>query len=73
MSTTENELTPRIEMLETRLMHQEAALDELTRTLLEQEQLIKHQGELIRKLEILVQGLAPADITATEDNMPPHY
>ena len=40
MTRNEDELTTRIEMLEARLMHQEAALDELTRTLLEQEQLV---------------------------------
>jgi uncharacterized coiled-coil protein SlyX len=74
MTTTEDELTPRIEVLETRLMHQEAALDELTRTLLEQEQLVKNQGETIRKLETLLQRLSPTDPTAAEDNTPPpHY
>ena len=74
MSTTEDELTPRIEMLETRLMHQEATLDELTRTLLEQEQLVRKQGEVIRKLEMLVQRLSSTELTATEDTTPPpHY
>lgn len=74
MSTTEDELTPRIERLETRLMHQEAALDELTRTLLEQEQLVRKQGEVIHKLEILVQRLSATDLMAAEDTAPPpHY
>ena len=74
MSTTEDELAPRIELLETRLMHQEAALDELTRTLLEQEQLVRKQGEIIRKLEMLVQRLSATDVAAVEDNTPPpHY
>jgi uncharacterized coiled-coil protein SlyX len=74
MSTTEDELTPRIEGLETRLMHQEAALDELTRTLLEQERLVRKQGEVIRKLEMLVQRLSAPELTAAEDTTPPpHY
>jgi uncharacterized coiled-coil protein SlyX len=74
MATTEDELTPRIERLETRLMHQEAALDELTRTLLEQEQLVRNQGEVIRKLEMLVQRFSATDLTAAEDTTPPpHY
>jgi len=74
MTITENRLTARIEILETRLMHQEAALDELTRTLLAQEQLLRSQGETIRKLEALVQRLSPADTASAEDNTPPpHY
>jgi uncharacterized coiled-coil protein SlyX len=74
MTRTEDKLTARIEMLETRLMHQEVALDELTRTLLAQEQLVRNQGEIIRKLETLVQRQSPADLTAAEDNTPPpHY
>jgi SlyX protein len=74
MPTNEDELTARIERLETRLMHQEAALDELTRTLLDQEQLVRTQGEVIRKLEMLVQRLSATDLAAAEDNPPPpHY
>lgn len=74
MTTTKDKLTPRIDILETRLMHQEAALDELTRTLLEQEQLVRNQAEIIRKLEALIQRLSPADLTGADDNTPPpHY
>lgn len=74
MTRNEDELTARIEMLEARLMHQEAALDELTRTLLAQEQLIRRQGEILHRLEALVQRLSPADLAAAEDNSPPpHY
>jgi uncharacterized coiled-coil protein SlyX len=74
MTRNEDELTARIEMLETRLMHQEAAIDELTRTLLAQEQLIRSQGEMLQRLEALVQRLSTADLTAVEDNAPPpHY
>ncbi|MDH3900226.1 MAG: SlyX family protein [Gammaproteobacteria bacterium] len=74
MTRTEDKLTARIEMLETRLMHQEVALDELTRTLLAQEQLVRNQGEILHRLEKLVQRQSPADLTAAEDNTPPpHY
>ena len=39
------DLISRIEALESRLMHQEAALDEITRTLVRQEQLVTTQKE----------------------------
>ena len=40
-------LTSRIESLETRLMHQEASLDEIILTLLRQEQLVNRQLQAI--------------------------
>lgn len=74
MTTNEDELTSQIEQLEARLMHQEAALDELTRTLLAQEQLVRSQGESIRKLETLLQHLSSAGTAPVEDTTPPpHY
>jgi uncharacterized coiled-coil protein SlyX len=64
----------RLEDLELRIMHLEAALDELTRSLLLQEQLTSRQAELIRLLEARLQELhegmaAPAG----RDPPPPHY
>jgi uncharacterized coiled-coil protein SlyX len=42
--------------------------------LLEQEQLVRKQAEVIRKLEMLVQRLSATDHPAAEDNTPPpHY
>lgn len=63
-----------ITSLETRLMHQEAALDELTRTLLKQEQRLRQQTEAIRRLEGVVRGLADMNLARPEDeSAPPHY
>ncbi len=74
MPTTDSELVTRIEILEARLMHQEAALDELTRTLLQQERLVRTQGELVHRLEQLLQRLTAPDINIAQDETPPpHY
>lgn len=64
----------RIEALEMRLMHLEAALDEMTRTLLRQEQQNHRQAETIERLEEQVRGLA-AGYPAGSDREPPppHY
>ena len=69
-----DELADRMEQLEIRLMHLEAALDEMTRTLLQQEQLTVRQAEVIRQLETQLKGLS-ASITPTgeHDPPPPHY
>ena len=69
-----NDLSDRIDSLEIRLMHLEAALDEMTRTLLAREAQLRKQADTIRRLETLVKGLADA---ATPDPgrepPPPHY
>ena len=70
----DNDLTNRIEILEERLMHQETAIDEMTRTLLGQEQLLRSQLEAIKRLEQLVQSLTPTSAATAEDETPqPHY
>jgi SlyX protein len=67
-------LVQRIEQLEIRLMHLEAAMDEMTRTLLQQEQLTARQTEIIRQLETQLKGLS-ADMStpAGQEPPPPHY
>jgi SlyX protein len=68
------DLDVRIESLEARLMHQEAAIDELTRTLLQQEQLVNRQAATIEHLESQLRSLSTANITpADEEGPPPHY
>lgn len=63
-----------IASLETRLMHQEAAIDELTRTLLNQEQRLRRQSETILRLETAVRGLTDMNLARPEDEpLPPHY
>ena len=70
---TEHELNSRVEVLEFRLAHQEAAIEELTRTVLAQEQQVGEQAETIRRLEAQVRSLTSAPPGAQEDEIPPHY
>jgi uncharacterized coiled-coil protein SlyX len=64
----------RIEALEVRLMHLEAALDEMTRALLRQEQLNRSQADTIERLEEQIRGLAAGYPAGTErEPPPPHY
>lgn len=60
--------------LEIRLMHLEAALDEMTRVLLDQEQNATRQAELIRQLEAHIKTLSSqGGATAEREPPPPHY
>jgi len=71
---TENELRSRIEDLEIRLMHQEAALEELSRASVSQEQMLSAQTELIRRLEQQLRSLTPSPLASPdEETPPPHY
>ena len=71
---TDDELSRRIELLENRLMHQEAALDELTRILLSQEEQIREQSETIKRLGEHVRALVPSLLALPEqETPPPHY
>jgi len=67
-------LASRIESLETRIMHQEAALDEITRTLLRQEQLVNRQLKAIETLQGQIQSLSDTGVASSGDEPPPpHY
>ena len=71
---TDDELNSRIEALESRFLHQDAALEELTRILMSQEQLLKQQTETIKRLEMLLHTLTPSPIATSEEETPPtHY
>lgn len=70
---TDYDSQARIEALEIRVAHQELALEELTRTLLKQEQHIRDHSELLERLELQVRALAPADGAPAGDEKPPHY
>ena len=71
---TDTNLTSRIESLESRIMHQEAALDEITRTLLKQEQLISRQLQAIETLQGQIQSLSDTGVASSGDEPPPpHY
>ena len=71
---TDDEFSVHMEMLENRLMHQEAALEELTRILLAQEERLREQSEMIKRLGEHVRTLLPSQIAlAEEETPPPHY
>jgi SlyX protein len=71
---TEEESSMRIERLESRLMHQEAALEELTRIQLAQERQIRKQSEMIKQLSEHVRALLPSQLALPEEETPPpHY
>jgi uncharacterized coiled-coil protein SlyX len=70
---TNKDLIARIETLESRLMHQEATIDELTRALLGQEQLVTSHKKAIETLENQLQSLTAASIMQPGEEPPPHY
>jgi SlyX protein len=70
----DDEPSMRIEILENRLMHQEAALEELTRILLTQEERIREQSNTIKQLSEHVRALLPSQLALPEEESPPpHY
>ena len=71
---TDSDTKTRLESLETRIMHQDATIDELTRTLLRQEQLMNKQVKAIKHLEEQIRGLTDATPgVASDEPPPPHY
>ena len=71
---SDDELTSRIEALEIRLMDQDASIEEMTRTLLNQEQLLRLQQKTIQRLEQVLQALSAGSINRPgEEPPPPHY
>lgn len=70
---TEKTTLARIESLEERYAHQEAALDEITRRAIEQSGLIAAQAEKIERLEAALRALDQASPLSAVDEKPPHY
>jgi uncharacterized coiled-coil protein SlyX len=70
---SKSELVERLENLEIRSAHQEAALDELTRTVLSQEKLIRQQAERVERLEKNVRSLQDGSSVSDTEEKPPHY
>ena len=70
---TVEDMAARLEVLEVRYAHQEAALDELTRTVLAQEQLIRLQAERLARLEKVLGSMPGAGGHIPADEKPPHY
>jgi len=60
-------------MLEVRYAHQESALEELTRTLLNQEQQVRALTKLTERLEAQLRALASSGADSNGEQPPPHY
>lgn len=64
----------RLTDLEIRLTHQEAALEELTQAVLEQDRLIVDLRGELEHIKGLLKDLAPSAVApASEETPPPHY
>jgi len=64
----------RLEELEIRIAHQEAAIEELTRTDLAQQQQIEALHVQIGYLKSLIKELTPSAVASrSEETPPPHY
>lgn len=71
--TGDTDMETRLESLESRLMHQEASLEEMTAALLAQERLVRQQAELIEQLQGQVRALNMSGGLPPGDEKPPHY
>lgn len=69
----ESGLEARLIDLEIRIAHQEAALDELTRTVLAQERLVQRQREALERVQSQLNALQATSGPSLEDGPPPHY
>ena len=71
---TVNELSARMETMEIRLMHQDASIEALTQTLLQQEQLIRSQATAIERIESMIHALSSTHTAPPGgEPLPPHY
>ena len=59
--------------LQTRLSFLEDNVDELTRTVVEQQNLIHELQSMIKQLETQLREITPSDIDREIDVQPPHY
>ena len=65
-------MEPRITDLEIRITHQESAIDELTRTVLRQEELISKLQLELKNIRSQVNDVSIIAL-ASEETPPPHY
>ena len=71
---SDEETNVRMDILEDRFSHQEAALDELTRVVLRQEGKLRTQAEIIERLQLQLGALSSESTgSGQDDNPPPHY
>lgn len=64
----------RLDDLEFRFAHQELAVDELTRQLLEQEKTIERMRKELDYIKSMLKDMAPSAVAPrSEETPPPHY
>ncbi len=60
--------------LEIRIAHQDAAIEELTRTLLRQEQEMRELGQSVERLRQQLKAVSQPEVASlAEETPPPHY
>jgi SlyX protein len=60
--------------LEIRFTHQEASLDELTKTVVEQQKMIEGLGKEIEQIKLILRDISASNIASpSEETPPPHY
>lgn len=60
--------------LEIRFTHQEASLDELTKTVVEQQKMIENLGKEIEQIKLILRDISASNIASpSEETPPPHY
>jgi len=70
---TDTDFGTRLEALEVRYAHQESALEEVTRTLLGQEQQLRALAKLVERLETQLRTVLPSGAATNDAEPPPHY
>ncbi len=63
----------RLTDLEIRYAHQEATLESLSETVLQQQRLLQTLSEELRRLREQLRSLSPGEAEAAADETPPHY
>jgi SlyX protein len=67
-------MNSRIDDLEVRFAYQEAAVEELTQTALEQQKLIEELSGQIEYLKTMLREIKPSAVASiAEETPPPHY
>ena len=60
--------------LEVRFTHQEASLDELTKTVVEQEKIIDSLVKEVEQIKLILRDISASNIASqAEETPPPHY
>ena len=62
-----------IEDLQTRLSFQEDTIEQMTKTLVEQQNEMYEIRHMMKHLQKQLAAMAPSDIDANIDEVPPHY